>query len=687
MTSGHVFDKYYTEIVNYNTGIVLVDNTVNYTVTPINYDTVKINGLNFKLLCGVYINKNSSLCHLCPGIETESNEEIFIENCKTIFQIYYFIVKFKLNNRGVVYASIYSLKQIIYNILNTTKHLNNKVENIFCTIIENAYRIKIQNTIQSFYVKLAQGIEKNNISEWMKSIEDNVDTNTNTCTIVLKKNFITVDDKKLYFENSTLIDSSFTETITYKRIVYNGGCIINNHKRMKDIFSHVTNYNTLVLNKIKLVNSTKYFHSKATLFVGTSSTIITWFLEYMSFFSNASKKILKITTNQEFKKTSFHDLLTADIIFITFNLLDKTNTYTYKYASIIEYSSNCHYLNNIYFHSIYVESNNDTSNLFNKSFINNIPSLYRWLIVSDRNPLLYDNITNHNPFLFFTNIRSDFMEYSLIESLQFLYKKFISKSVSLITSEQNIRINMTDYEENLLHINRVSKKCINILQLPYHNLSNDKEVKICLTNTFQLDSLKSQSTSILECCICYSNINIEDSRIFFTCGHYTCSICHAQRVYSNGQLAKNKCVLCNKDFKLFMLYTQTKNYITKYNCSKISQLLLTIPLFNTKNIIYVNNTSDLRNITSVFTVEKIPFLLAKDVVKFSKSTKHNFLILNETSSKKFACNININALIMLSPNPSTEKTILSRLYFQTDTLNIFRYMFKNTFEDNIYVHI
>ncbi len=688
------FTNTYTLLVTYTTKHILHGSLFDYTIKILSFNKIGINNTHIKLLNG--INFNDKTHYLCQYID--NSVDISQNNLHQITFFPNFIVRLSINSSNMLYVCIYISKQIVYNL--TLKPISSGDTNSYnlFNILNSDKNNKITDLIQKFRVDLVQN-KTDNITQWMTEIEEKVDKKNNTFTLHLKKDYIEIDDQKLYMYNSEFLYSSTEETIL-KRIIYNGGCIINNNLSLSKIFEFVKYQSFNDIKKIIQTelyeNSIQYYNSKATLFIGSKKTINNWYSEYINIYGKTKcSKVIKILTKTSWSKLSLQNIQQAEIIFLPINLLQtdyKNQPNIYNLNHLIKQNPLVWYINNIYFNRIYLEYNYEIhhSNPFSKTVVNLIRSKYRWLINTDNYPLIY-SLNKKSPFMFFTNILTDFENYNVIKSVKFLYK-IIVPTINFNIIDNNIYINLSELDKKYFILNR--NACLNIANYPYNKYKNFEDLQNLLSTSYGIESLESQFTHILGCPICYDDILPNDNRLFYMCGHYSCLSCYSHRNNtvvdnSNGTLYFNKkCPICNtveSNVNHFILYNE-ENKIINYNCNKINSFIHTVKSssHNSKNIIFVSNTKELLDINDIFELEKIPLLKAKDISKLS-SDYFNFCIITKSDITKLSLNINIDNLLMLYPNSEYEKNIIDRLHSQKNSLTISRFIYKNTKEDNIYV--
>jgi hypothetical protein len=621
MNSDKFFDNY-AKIYTKNTQIVY-DNSYKI-VSQIGLSILDLNGTRISLQ-HTYVNNNMSF--LCSFIDTYDN--ICQDNCSLLLRKYSFVTKVEKYN-GNLYVSTYCLKKICNKLLNffTPKDMP---EMHLLSILRCYFKENKIHHIQNF----SNSITLSNLDlQWMKQIESNIDNGLNTTSIILQNLCINLNDTNVFFYKSQLENFSKTNIRVCKKITYYGGCIMYNGN-VEKIFKHI-----LLYNKQHFLCDNKRF--KATLVVCSRNNLDYLYHSAKQVFKNTKKTLLCIKTIYSFYKF-FKNFSESDVIFIPFSLGEEMSRF--------------------YFHSIYLDYSLDNLQCIEKNHIFELKSLYRWCITNEK-PLLYIN-DNTNPFLFFTDIRTDFTEMSIIESIVSLYRNCFSEKnvlienipVTLTSTEKDIKSIIYNDSPNLLRIDYSSYKTVNCISL--RNKSNFIRQSI--------EDLKKEDG--LLCIVCYEYIESFSTKVFFQCGHYLCTGCYSKQLYYKKS---NQCVLhcINKNLPHFIFNKESLNYTLKYESSKLGKLLSILEKVLPENrcIVYTKNESSLSDICNILSIENIKFCLKK----FSNAS--NLLILSDLNCKKFFCNMNVSILLMVDLNESVESFIVSRLSCQNVTLHIMRFI-------------
>lgn len=311
------------------------------------------------------------------------------------------------------------------------------------------------------------------------------------------------------------IDSVVEKCYLHKNIVntfieFNGGILNTDDKYIK--------YKS-ILQLIKSNTNSKF--SKVTLVI--SSYIFEW-KQFLYKYYNKNDRILFINTDKQFEKYTYTDIINAQIVFISYNLLnnlfeqrkDTSNIdITINNILLDNNKINKHDQCNKYFYFIVywkrlIIDNYETinNNLYLYGIIKNIKSYNRWVLTS------YNKITNsivnqiskylinkeHN-ILYSNNFTDRVISFSLKNLNHLIKNKIIEETIELKYEPLPKPIN---YKKNYLEVKQLSS------YLDY--------------NSTYLSNLDINTTK--ECLICLNTISNNNIGLV-RCGHIFCySCCH-----------------------------------------------------------------------------------------------------------------------------------------------------------------
>lgn len=327
----------------------------------------------------------------------------------------------------------------------------------------------------------------------------------------------------IYKYNDIYIDSVIEKCYLNKNgvntfIEFNGGIL--------NIDDSYIKYNT-ILQLIKSNNNSRY--SKVTLVI--SNYIYEW-KQMLYKYYNKSSSIIFINTNRHLEKYTYKDIINAEIVFISYNLL---NTLLDNYKNTDNSINNILFNNNkinkldkcskyfyliVYWNRLIIDNYeiiNNNHTIY--KIIKNIKSNYRWVLTS------YSNITN--------SIMTEISKYLINKEHNILYSNNFSDRVVVFSLKNLSHLIKNKIIEDTLEIKiHSTKRHINykINYMEVNDLSNYLDY-----NTPYLSNLDINRTK--ECLICLNTIS--DNNIGLTrCGHIFCySCCHNL----------NKCPICRKE--------------------------------------------------------------------------------------------------------------------------------------------
>lgn len=240
-------------------------------------------------------------------------------------------------------------------------------------------------------------------------------------------------------------------------------CSLHNKTPFLERLKYQINYD-LIENDLKQDINFKYFNSKATLIICPTQLCDQWITEYYNKFNN-NKIVYMITTYEIYENLSLSELLYADIIVISYNLL--FNIITKNYYS--------------YYHDIVDEWNN----MYPEYFSYSSPNISNFLenIVFNKNHNLYLPTTKNICFVYIKWNRIIFDEFhEICNNIRYMdelhnlkgYKKWIVTGTPFPKKFSNIKAYFKIFN---CHINSIDDFC-NFEQINNLFIRNTRESTI-----------------------------------------------------------------------------------------------------------------------------------------------------------------------------------------------------------------
>lgn len=369
-----------------------------------------------------------------------------------------------------------------------------------------------------------------------------------------------------------------------------------------------------ILQLIKSNTNTQF--NKVTLII--SSYILEW-KQFLYKYYNKNNKILFINTNKQLEKYTYTDIINAEIVFLSYNLLHtlfdnrkKNNNMDTTINNILLDNNKINKLdqcNKYFYFSIYwnrlIIDNYETinNNPYIYDIIKNIRSYHRWVLTD------YTKITNsiisqiskylinkeHN-ILYSNNFSNRVISFSFNNLNHLIKNKIIEETIEFKNDKTLIPIN---YKKNYLEVKELpSYLDYNSSYLSNLDINSTKECIICL-NTISNNNIGLVRCGHIFCYSCCYNLK-------------KCPVCRKQlcntdivNIHQNKKDIINN-IRYNYDLKISYLYKNNSNtnlviISTNYNTIDIlSHILHTMELNITHNLKNKFINSDNYNIICVY---------------------------------------------------------------------------------------
>lgn len=198
-----------------------------------------------------------------------------------------------------------------------------------------------------------------------------------------------------------------------------------------------------------------------------------------------------------------------------------------------------------------------------------------------------------------------------------------------------------------------------------------------------------------QCPVCIGEITDGDKYDVPECGHICCSECMAYWLSSNSS-----CTVCKKNIDKNKIYTITNlsqvklKYSTKMD--KLIEILKSTPKPTDKLIIYTQFDNMIDKLVQTLNAEGIGSIKFEDATQINQFRNDSSKRVMIISSVKNASGIDlsfVSNIVMFEPIVGdtlylmdTEKQIIGRIYRigQTNNINVYRFIVKDTIEDEIF---